>query len=91
MAKIFHCADLHLDSPFEALPGALAAQRRQEQRALLRSLPELARQNGAEILLLPGDLLDSDSAYGETARLLSDVFDGCGCEEKYLRLRDAGR
>lgn len=78
--RVLHAADLHLDSPFEALPGALAAQRRQEQRALLRSLPETARQYGAKILLLPGDLLDSDSAYGETARLLGDVFDGCGCE-----------
>ena len=78
--RVLHAADLHLDSPFEALPGALAAQRRQEQRALLRSLPETARQYGVEIILLPGDLLDSDSAYGETAKALSEAFEGCGCE-----------
>ena len=30
--RILHAADLHLDSPFEALGGALAAQRRREQR-----------------------------------------------------------
>ena len=78
--RVLHAADLHLDSPFEALPGEKATRRRQEQRDLLRSLPETARQYGAEIILLPGDLLDSDSAYGETARTLSDVFDGCGCE-----------
>ena len=50
--RILHAADLHLDSPFEALPGALAAQRRSEQRALLRRLPELAAQYGAQIILL---------------------------------------
>ena len=59
--RVLHAADLHLDSPFEALPGEKAARRRQEQRGLLCSLPETARQYGAEIILLPGDLLDSDS------------------------------
>ncbi len=72
--KVLHAADLHLDSPFEALPGALAAQRRQEQRGLLRSLPGLAREHGAQIILLPGDLLDSDSAYPETAHTLAETF-----------------
>ena len=78
--KVLHAADLHLDSPFEALPGALAAQRRREQRAMLQQLPALAREAGARVILLPGDLLDSDSAYGETARLLAEVFDGAEAE-----------
>ena len=78
--KVLHAADLHLDSPFESLPGALAAQRRSEQRALLRRLPELAAEHAAQIILLAGDLLDSDSAYGETARLLSEVFEGTAAE-----------
>ena len=39
--RILHAADLHLDSPFEALTLAQAAQRRREQRDLLRALPEL--------------------------------------------------
>ncbi len=72
--RILHAADLHLDSPFEALGGALAAQRRREQRGLLRSLPQLADQCGAQLILLPGDLLDSDSAYPETAKLLAETF-----------------
>ncbi len=72
--RILHAADLHLDSPFEALGGALAAQRRREQRGLLRSLPQLAEQCGAQLILLPGDLLDSDSAYPETAKLLAETF-----------------
>ena len=50
--RILHAADLHLDSPFEALSGAQAAQRRREQRDLLRALPELAKAHGAQIILL---------------------------------------
>ena len=72
--RILHAADLHLDSAFEALPGALAAQRRREQRQLLRALPALAKAQGAQLILLPGDLLDTDSPYGETVRLLAEAF-----------------
>lgn len=72
--RILHAADLHLDSPFEALGSTLAAQRRREQRALLQSLPRLAQAHGAQLILLPGDLLDSDSAYPETARALAEAF-----------------
>ena len=78
--RILHAADLHLDSPFEALSGAQAAQRRREQRSLLRALPELAQAHGAQIILLAGDLLDSASPYPETAKALAETFDGCGAE-----------
>ena len=46
--RILHAADLHLDSPFEALTLAQAAQRRREQRSLLRALPELVQAHGAQ-------------------------------------------
>ena len=75
--RILHAADLHLDSPFEALTLAQAAQRRREQRSLLRALPELAQAHGAQIILLAGDLLDSASPYPETAKALAETFAGC--------------
>ena len=78
--RILHAADLHLDSPFEALSGAQAAQRRREQRDLLRALPELAKAHGAQIILLAGDLLDSASPYPETAKALAETFAGCASE-----------
>lgn len=78
--RILHAADLHLDSPFEALSGTQAAQRRREQRDLLRALPELARAHGAQIILLAGDLLDSGSPYPETAKALAETFAGCEAE-----------
>lgn len=68
--KILHAADLHLDSPFEGLSEGKAAQRRQEQRELLGKIALTAQEQEVDIVLLAGDLLDSDSAYTETAEEL---------------------
>ena len=68
--RILHSADLHLDSPFEGLSAGKAAIRRGEQRELLRALGALARGEKADIVLLAGDLLDSDNTYYETGEEL---------------------
>lgn len=68
--KILHAADLHLDSPFQALSAAKAAIRRAEQRELLGRLSELAVTEQVDMVLLSGDLLDSSSPYTETAQEL---------------------
>ena len=68
--RILHSADLHLDSPFEGLSAGKAAIRRGEQRELLTALAALARREQADIVLLAGDLLDSDNTYYETGEEL---------------------
>ena len=68
--KVLHAADLHLDSPFEGLPAGKAAIRRAEQRQLLSRLAELAVKEDVDLVLLSGDLLDSDSSYYETGEEL---------------------
>ncbi len=68
MLRILHAADFHLDSPFAALSEEQAALRRREQRQLLASLAEAAE--GADIVLLPGDLLDSGVCHAETVEAL---------------------
>lgn len=70
--RILHAADLHMDSPFEALGEEKAALRREEQRELLRRLTALAVEREADLLLLAGDLLDTGNAYRETAELLRE-------------------
>ena len=70
MIKLLHAADLHLDSPFSGLPSGKAAQRRQEQRELLGRLASLAEAEQVQLVLLAGDLFDSDSAFTETAEEL---------------------
>ena len=72
--KILHCADLHLDSPFEGLSSGKASLRRREQRELLKRLSELARTEEVDLLLLSGDLLDSDNTYYETGEELNQCL-----------------
>lgn len=71
MLTLIHAADFHLDSPFAGLTPAKAAARRAMQRQLPGELAQLAREVGAQAALLPGDLLDGQRAYGETAEALA--------------------
>ena len=79
MVKLIHAADLHLDSPFSGLSPELAAQRRSEQRQLLERLSALARERGADAVLLSGDLLDSGCTFRETAQTLATQLGSTGC------------
>ena len=72
MLTIIHAADFHLDSPFAALTEEQAVLRRREQRALLRELADAAQ--GADLVLLSGDLLDSERCHGETAEALEEFL-----------------
>ena len=74
MIRILHAADLHLDSPFQGLGRDKALVRRGEQRELLRRIAALAVEREADVLLLAGDLFDSQGAYAETAQLLGEVL-----------------
>ena len=79
MIKIIHGADFHLDSPFSGLTPERASQRREEQRELLDRLAALAREKEANLVLLAGDLLDSEHVYRETAQALRDALSSIPC------------
>jgi len=64
--KILHAADLHLDSPFEGLSASKASIRRAEQRELLGKIAHICNSESIDLVLLSGDLLDSDHTYYET-------------------------
>lgn len=74
MLKLIHGADFHLDAPFAALTPELSRQRRAEQRTLLARLAELVRAEGADLVLLSGDLLDSGETYYETVQALAQTL-----------------
>ena len=80
MIRLLHAADLHLDSPFSALSPEQAAQRRQEQRAMLTQLAELANAHDCGLMLLAGDLFDSDNAYPDTVDALRRALASCRAE-----------
>ena len=72
--RIIHGADFHLDAPFGALPPEKAAQRRGEQRELLRRLALLSNRAQADLVLLSGDLFDGGDLYGETLDALVEAL-----------------
>lgn len=74
MVRILHAADFHLDSAFTGLDEQRARQRRQESRDLARRMVEYANDHDVQLMLLSGDLFDSDSVYGQTAEELAAAF-----------------
>ncbi len=78
MIKFLHAADFHLDSAFAALRPEQAAERRQEQRQLLRELSETCRRYECDLLLLSGDLFDGQSVYRDTLDALWEALSECG-------------
>jgi DNA repair exonuclease SbcCD nuclease subunit len=79
MVKILHAADFHLDSAYGALGEEQARARRQESRELVRQMVEYANEQGVQVMLLSGDLFDSDEFFsqtGEDLALALSRFDG---------------
>lgn len=72
--RILHAADLHLDSAFAGLAEEKAALLRQESRDILRRMVDWANDHAVDVMLLSGDLFDSDRMYSQTARTLAQVL-----------------
>ena len=77
MIKFLHAADFHLDAPFSSLSRAAAVRRRQEQREAVAALVRACNEAQCDVMLLAGDLLDSDAAYPETIACLTEQFAAC--------------
>ena len=72
--RILHAADLHLDSAFAGLAEEKAALLRQESRDILRRMVDWANDHAVDVMLLSGDLFDSDRMYSQTARPLAQAL-----------------
>ena len=75
MIKIVHAADLHLDSAFYSLNAEQAAMLRREQRRIVEDIAAQAERMSADLLLLSGDLFDSERCFGDTAEALCRAFE----------------
>ena len=80
MLKILHTADLHLDSPFAAFSYEEAAGMRGLQRQIPGELARLCREKQADLLLIAGDVFDSQKVYPETLDALRDALGQCEAE-----------
>ena len=68
--RIFHCADLHLDSPFSLVSPSKAEQRRIELRSAFTSALMIAKQQQTQLFFMSGDLFDSEYVTRDTAELI---------------------
>jgi len=73
--KLLHASDFHLDSPLSGLPPEKSAQRRRELREIPARLAKLAKEEGVDLVLLPGDLFDGERVYPETVRTLAQTLE----------------
>lgn len=73
--KLIHCADLHLDSPMESnLSSEKSRERKGELRAAFARLFRYADENGVEVILISGDLFDSDHITKSTEKYVLELI-----------------
>ena len=70
MIKILHTGDIHLDSPFSRLDVRRAETRKNELRAAFVTMMSWAKKNAVDIILIAGDLFDSEFVTRETVGLI---------------------
>ena len=74
--KLIHCADLHLDSPMESnLPADKARERRNEILFTFSELVRLADENGADAILIAGDLFDTKRTTQKTEQYVINLVE----------------
>ena len=76
MVRILHFADLHLDRSFAGLSVAPseAAKRREELRAALRRIVDLALQFDVDAVTVGGDLYEHERASSDTGNFIAGEF-----------------
>lgn len=71
MIKILHTGDIHLDSPFSRLDVKRAEIRKNELRTSFVTMMNWAKKNSVDIILIAGDLFDSEYVTRETIGIIA--------------------
>lgn len=79
MLRIFHTADVHLDSPFSSLSPAASEERRTGLRRTFRRMMDYAAEQKVDLVLIPGDLFDCSFISRDTALMLCESFSAVSC------------
>lgn len=73
--KLIHCSDFHLDSAMESNLSALQARERNAELCMTFSrMVEYAKQEDVSVILLAGDLFDTDRITATTSAFLLDTI-----------------
>ena len=77
MTQILHFADLHLDRSFAGVGiySNEASRRREELRAALRRIVDMALERGVDVLTVGGDLYEHDRVTLDTGHFIAQQFE----------------
>lgn len=79
MIKIFHTGDNHLDSAFARLSMSARERERARQRELFEKMMNYVKDEGFDLVLISGDLFDSQEVSPETEKAVIDAFSALSC------------
>ena len=76
--KFLQCSDIHLDAPYVGISAEKSEERRRELRKSFSRLMQYVRDRGVDIVLMCGDIFDTEYATNTTAEVLIREFKNCG-------------
>ena len=75
--RFLHCSDIHLDIPFVGLSAEKSEERRRMQRASFVKMMQYVRDTNINIVLMSGDVFNTEYATNTTAEVLIREFRNC--------------
>lgn len=74
--RFIHCADLHLDTPFSSIghEKGRSSTRRSDIRLVFRKIINTAKYEGADLLVICGDLYEHEFVKNSTINFVNDGF-----------------
>lgn len=75
--KFLHCSDIHLDVPFVGLTADKSEERRRVLRSSFMRMMQYVRDTGVNVVLMSGDIFNTEYATNTTAEVLIREFVNC--------------
>ena len=75
--KFLHCGDIHLDIPFVGLTADKSEERRRVLRSSFMRMMQYVRDTNVNVVLMSGDLFNTEYATNITAEVLIREFKNC--------------
>ncbi len=75
--RFLHCSDIHLDTPFVGLSAEKSEERRRMLRTSFVKMMQYVRDTNINIVLMSGDIFNTEYATNTTAEVLIREFKNC--------------
>ena len=75
--RFLHCSDIHLDTPFVGLTAEKSEERRRVLRTSFMRMMQYVRDSKINVVLMSGDVFDTQYATNTTAEVLIREFKNC--------------